>query len=70
MKFFLILTKGLGMITTEKRFCLTKNKCLKKMSKCIALGLISGLILLPHASKDSKIMKEDSIMSTETFSKK
>ncbi len=40
------------------------------MSKCIALGLISGLILLPHASKDSKIMKEDSIMSTETFSKK
>ena len=70
MKFYQILMSVLGMITTARKYCLTRIRCQRKMFKCTALDSIFGHILLPPALKGSKIMKEDSIMSIVTYFKK
>lgn len=68
--FFQIPMKGLGTITTEKKYSLTNRKCPSKMLKCIHLGLIFGTILLLLASRDLMTVKALFIMFTGMYFKK
>ncbi len=65
-----ILIKEHGMIITDKKYSLTKNKCQKKMFNHIHLDLIFGIILQLHVLKDMMIVKEHFFKFIGPFFKK
>ena len=67
--YFQIPMKEHSMTVTERKSCLTKKTCPRKILKFILLVLIFGAILRSLASRVMKIIMGASTKSTDKFSK-